>query len=385
MFQLYDNRSRVRWGIVIFAMMIGIVSIFYTNNLLEQLSEREKRQIELFAKGQEFVARAENSADLTFLVDEILEANHTIPVILTDSEDNPIFSRNIDIPEGQTEKAYLRAEVQKMKLTHPRMEMQLDEDLRQFVYFRDSTLITQLKYFPYVQLSVILIFFILVYFIFSASRRAEQNSVWIGLAKETAHQLGTPLSSLVAWIEYFKADDQMDAEIIAELQKDVLRLEMITERFSNIGSIPILKPENVHLTVINIVNYLRKRVSSKIGFQVRSDDELMTAPLNRPLFEWVIENICKNAVDAGAGQINIFITTSKDNKYLQFEIQDTGKGIPPSKFKEVFRPGYTTKKRGWGLGLALVKRIVENYHKGKIVVLRSEINVGTTFQILIPK
>jgi len=386
---LTENRSQIRWGIVAFAVLIGIVSIFYTQDLVQEIAEREQRQIELYAKGLEFIGSSNLTGDYTFLMDEIIEANHTIPVIMTDQDGNPIDSRNLNAPENpEAQDKFLRKQLKRMKKLHSPVKMQIDTELTYYVYYSDSELIRRLQYFPYVQLTFIFIFFVLVYFIFRAARQAEQNSVWVGLAKETAHQLGTPLSSLMAWVEYFKVDEDFDQSIVTELEKDIARFQMITNRFSSIGSVPTLKPEDVYLTASGIVEYLKKRVSSKVKFRIGIEPYAdAVAPINKPLFEWVIENICKNAVDAmsGRGEIEIYIRTTKDDRKIYIDIKDTGKGMSPSKFRDVFRPGFTTKKRGWGLGLTLVKRIVENYHDGKIFVLRSEVNVGTTFRIIIPK
>jgi len=382
---IHDSSSRVKVGIIIFAILIGIVSIFYTNSLVNHLSEREKQQISLYAKGQEFMAQAEDCGDVTFFVDDIIAANHTIPVIVTDEKGEPMMHRNLKITDSDT-LAFLKERIKEMQTMHPPVIMQPDKDIKYYLYYSDSELIAQLKYFPYVQLTVILIFFVLVFFIFSSSRRAEQNRVWAGLAKETAHQLGTPLSSLMAWLDYFRADEEFDQEIVSEMQKDVSRLEMITERFSNIGSVPKLQTENIFQVVHSVVGYLRNRISSKVAMKIHIDpNQKVAAPLNRPLFEWVIENLCKNAVDAMGGEGKIDIEIFNKNNVVIIDVTDTGKGVPVNKFKKVFRAGFTTKKRGWGLGLTLVKRIVENYHEGKIYILRSEINIGTTFRIELPR
>ena len=383
----YSNQSGVRRAVIFFAFMIGIVSVIYTNLLTKDLAEREHQQIRLYAKALETMANSSEAGDLTFLM-EIVDADHSIPVILADEAGQPLFNRNIDIPENLAEQVFLEEQMVMMKTEHEPIKINVDENIHQYIYYSDSELIHRLKIFPYVQLSVILLFFGLVYLIYSSVRRAEQNSLWVGLAKETAHQLGTPLSSLMAWVEYFRADGFTDKEIVTEIEKDVFRLEMITSRFSNIGSVPTLKPENTFDVVNGIVNYLRKRLSSKIIFNVfvRNETQII-APLNKALFEWVIENVCKNAADAmgGVGRIDIFVHPSKDLKRVQIDIRDTGKGMTPSMYKSVFRPGFTTKKRGWGLGLTLVKRIVENYHQGKIFVYKSEINKGTTFRVFLPK
>jgi signal transduction histidine kinase len=377
----------IKWGIIAFAVLIGVLSIVYTNYLVKNLVEREGKQVDLFAKVQTFAVNSVDNEKTAFLLTEFLDANHSIPVILADDKNNPLSFRNIEIPKGEDQLTFLQAEIEKMRRQHKPIVVDIDDNWKQYIYYRNSDLIDQLRYFPIVQLTVISIFFLLVYFIFMARRKAEQDSVWVGLAKETAHQLGTPLSSLMAWLEYFRADDAFDQTITMELQKDVQRLEMITARFSNIGSIPALKTENVHEVVINIVTYLQKRISTKVKMEIKSDVEMdLETALNKPLFEWVIENLCKNAVDAmgGIGHLTIEMTCLKNNS-IQLDITDTGKGMTQQQAKQVFNAGFTTKKRGWGLGLTLAKRIVENYHNGKIVVLKSEINVGTTFRIVLPK
>jgi two-component sensor histidine kinase len=376
----------IKYGIAIFAILIGVLSIVYTNYLVSKLMDRERKQVDLFAKVQTFAA---NSADekTAFFVNEFLDANHSIPVILADAENNPLGFKNIEIPKGEDQNTFLKAEIEEMKKEHTPIIVEIDSNWKQYIYYRHSPLIDQIRYFPFVQLSLIILFFIIVYLIFMARRKAEQNSVWVGLAKETAHQLGTPLSSLMAWLEYFKADDNFDQTITMELQKDVLRLEMITARFSNIGSTPTLKTENVEEVITNIITYLQKRISTKVRMEIKIQENIqIETALNKALFEWVIENLCKNAVDAmgGIGYISIEISNIKNNA-LQIDITDTGKGMTAPQAKRVFEAGFTTKKRGWGLGLTLAKRIIENYHNGKITVFRSEINIGTTFRIILPQ
>jgi signal transduction histidine kinase len=389
MINIYERSPVINWILLAIAVLIGIASIIYTNSLVNRILFQEERQIALFAKGQEFLATAEPSENLNFLMEEIIASNNSIPVILTDEKGNPIGSRNLELPEKTSQhQTFLLEEIAKMKKEHTPIVLTLDSasNMRQFVYYRNSSLVYQLRYFPYVQLTVILIFFTLVYSLFSYSRKAEQNRVWVGLAKETAHQLGTPLSSLIAWVEYLNIDENVEKEVVIELEKDVKRFETITARFSSIGSVPALKAENIKEVLEECVNYLQKRVSSKVSFLLHIKDDEIPVPMNKSLFEWVIENLCKNAVDAmnGVGYIDIYVSHTKDDKGLVIDIKDTGKGIPKSKLKTVFRPGFTTKKRGWGLGLALAKRIVENYHDGKIFVLRSEIDLGTTFRIILP-
>jgi two-component system, sporulation sensor kinase E len=381
-----SQQTFIKWGIITFAFLIGVVSVVYTNYLVQNLIERERKQIDLFAKVQTFAANSADNEKTAFFVNEFLDANHSIPVILADDQNNPLGFKNIEIPKGQDQNTFLKAEIEKMKLQKMPIVVEIDKNWKQYIYYKNSALIDQIRYFPFVQLSVISLFFLLVYLTFMARRKAEQDSVWIGLAKETAHQLGTPLSSLMAWLEYFRADEEFDQTITMELQKDVLRLEMITARFSNIGSTPTLKVENLYEVVVNIVTYLQKRISTKVRMDIKIDENAnLETLLNKPLFEWVIENLCKNAVDAmgGIGHITIEITRLK-NDFIQLDITDTGKGMTQQQIKRVFDAGFTTKKRGWGLGLTLAKRIVENYHNGKIIIFNSEINVGTTFRITLP-
>ena len=279
-----------------------------------------------------------------------------------------------------------------MRAAYPPIEIVLREPKTgevwgyQFVYYRNSFLLTQLQYYPYVQLAVISVFALIAYLIFSYSRTAEQNRVWVGMAKETAHQLGTPLSSLMAWIEYFRADPETyDPSIVQEMDKDINRLNMVTSRFSSIGSIPTLKEENLYHILNTSVAYLQNRISTKVRLQLHSEGKDIPVRINAPLFEWVIENICKSAVDAMSGVGDLTIQVIQEHpEQVVIDITDTGKGISKSKLKQVFTPGYTTKKRGWGLGLSLAQRIVENYHKGKIFVKHSEIDAGTTFRIILP-
>ncbi|MBL4587672.1 MAG: HAMP domain-containing histidine kinase, partial [Flavobacteriales bacterium] len=253
------------------------------------------------------------------------------------------------------------------------------------IFYNNSDLYYQLKYYPYVSLGIISIFILVAYFAFSISRKAEQDQVWVGLAKETAHQLGTPLSSLIAWIEYLRLKN-VDATTLDDMKKDVTRLETITERFSKIGSVPELTPQPILAVMEESLDYMRTRSSKKFDFSLRSEcAENTSVPINVPLFAWVIENLCRNAIDAmgRSGAINVLIQET-DSK-ITIDVSDTGKGISRSKFETVFQPGYTSKKRGWGLGLSLTKRIVEQYHKGKVVVKKSEIGKGTTFRITLNK
>lgn len=381
----YQNKGKVKWVVFGLSLLIGVGSIYYTNTLVEELKEREKKQIDLFARALEYAAN--NSDNLTFINQEIIVQNHDIPVIIADAFGNPTgIHRNIHFKEGATEEEIeekLRSELQLMKAEY---EPIILTELDQYIYYKNSDLLVSLFFYPYVQLSVIMVFGLFAYALFNQSKIAEQNRVWAGLTKETAHQLGTPLASLMAWIDYFKNSPvwKENKEVILELEKDVVKLKMVTERFSNIGSMPVIKPENVYQVIDEAINYLRPRISTKVKISLNSHAEDIFAMMNKSLFEWVIENVCKNAVDAmkGQGEIDIVIVKESE-KYVQINITDTGKGMEKSLYKKVFNPGFTTRKRGWGLGLTLAKRIIEGYHRGKIFVSSSELGKGTSFRIIL--
>lgn len=391
----YQSKAALKWIALAFSLIIGFASVFYTNSIVEELKEREERYIELFAKTQEYTSDPDNSENLIFIFQEIVTPNNSIPVIVVDSDGNPSIYRNIDIDSSkhdeEARRKILKKELKIMEQEYEPITISWtgsnDPDDYQYIYYRNSDLIYRLRYYPYVQLSVIAAFVFFGYVSFSYSRKAEQNQVWVGLAKETAHQLGTPLSSLMAWLEIMKIDDDMkDKEVTKELEKDISKLELITSRFSSIGSVPVLRDENISKIIQSTVNYLQKRTSKKVSINFISKDDLVTADINKPLFDWVIENLCKNAIDAMSGEGEITITL-KEGKYGDaiIDIKDTGKGIPSSKIKEIFQPGFSTKKRGWGLGLTLAKRIIENYHNGRISVKESVINLGTTFRIILKR
>lgn len=389
----YTNQSTIKYIVLVVAAIIGVGSIIYTTQLVNILKERERENIELWAKAVEFSTVAD-IASLNFITDNIIRPDNSLPVIILDSATNEILTtRNIEVEESYNQKQvddYLNEMLDQMKSENDPQPILIRDRPGskivsiQYVYFRNSRLLRQLSAYPYIQLSVIAIFAFIAYLAFSYSRKAEQNRVWVGLAKETAHQLGTPLSSLMAWVEYLRELPQMEnrQEIITELNKDVQRLEMITARFSNIGSNPILKSEKVSEVIEGVIDYLKPRVSSKVSFVLDADSPQLRAKMNRSLFEWVIENIVKNGIDAMSGIGKITITVGQESEEMVFiDIADDGKGIAKGKIKEVFKPGFTTKKRGWGLGLTLVKRIIENYHMGKIYVKSSHADVGTVFRI----
>lgn len=386
---IYENKQWVKYLILAVAFTIANVSIVYTNWLVRELADREKKLIELSAEAYRAVTDIDLNSDQNQLLFHVIESNDNIPVILTDEDGNYLSHRNLGVADSlkgealeeliQEELAIMRQEYQPIIIEIP--------GLKQYIYYRNSNLISQLKWYPVVMMLVISLFGVLAYLAFSVSRRSEQDRVWVGLAKETAHQLGTPLSSLMAWTEYFKTDpDFRNKEIIGELEKDISRLQMVTARFSNIGSMPTLKPELVDEAIASTVNYLQRRVSSKVTIKLHAvQPSNYLALINLPLFDWVIENLCKNAVDAmaGAGRIDIVLQRTADAR-LVIDVTDTGKGIPKNQIKQVFEPGFTTKKRGWGLGLTLVKRIVEEYHKGRIFVKQSKPGKGTTFRVILP-
>lgn len=387
--EFYQDNTNLKWIILVVSAIISIGSIYYTNILVNQLKERERNQVNLLAKALEY-ASTENQNEFLFITTEIINKNKSIPVILTDEKGNIMSSNNIDFdPTLSKDKinSLLKVELAIMKRYYPPIEIIFkDQGVvygKNFVYYKNSGLLRQLIAYPYIQLSVITIFVFISFLAFNYSKTSEQNRVWVGLAKETAHQLGTPLSSLMAWIEVLRDDPEIKNKgIVEELDKDIKKLRVVTERFSSIGSKPVLKPENVYYLISNVVSYLQPRVSSKISFEVYTLSETILAQVHAPLFEWVIENLCKNAVDSMGSTGTIAIKILRGNNDRVFiDISDTGKGIPKSNITSVFKPGFTTKKRGWGLGLALAKRIIEMYHEGKIYVKSSEENAGTTFRI----
>jgi two-component system, sporulation sensor kinase D len=316
---------------------------------------------------------------------EVVNNSASVPVLITDSlQTQAVAYGQIDTAQIHDTTA-LGQMIRNMAAENDPIEITIAGQGKRLIFYKDSYVLTQLRYFPYIQLAIISIFLLVAYMLFSTSRRSEQNQVWAGLAKETAHQLGTPLSSMMAWVDYLEAKD-IDSETIEELRKDVNRLSTITDRFSKIGSNPLLVPENVVSIIYSSVSYLKTRTSQKISYTVNvSPESSILVPLNLQLFEWVIENLVKNAVDAMARQGSIRIDLLEEEKVVNIDITDTGKGIPRNMFRTIFKPGYTSKQRGWGLGLSLSKRIITEYHKGKIFVKSSVVGKGTTFRIILKK
>jgi len=382
---MYISKKIIPFIVITCSIIIGASSLYYTEILVKKLADREQHMINLYARGLKELSQTDDNKFIMFLLDEIIEENHSIPVILTDEKYNLISSKNIDFPEKASKEVIqkiVKNEIKEMKEEYKPIVIEY-MGLKNYIFYKNSYLLRQLIYFPYLQTGVLSFFGFIAYLAFNFSRKAEQNKVWVGLAKETAHQLGTPISSLMAWIELMKADPELQAVALDELSKDTYRLQMITERFSNIGSVPKLNKMNILEIVNENIDYLKQRVSNKIIFEIVTEmPDDFEVLVNKPLFGWVIENICKNAIDAmeGDGKMKIYLTQEVHNKLI-IDMIDTGKGMSKKQMKQVFEPGFTTKKRGWGLGLTLVKRIIENYHAGKIKVKETEIGKGTTFRI----
>lgn len=379
----YYRKQQWKLFLLLFAVLIGIGSLWYTNQLVKILALEEQKKVKLWAEATKRLAdpRIVNQ-DLDFLLD-VITNNETIPVMWVDQNEMIITTRNLDTARISNPE-YLRNQLEKMKSENEPIPMDLGDGVKNYIYYRNSILLTKLAYYPYFQLGVILLFVLVAYFAFSESRKAEQNQVWVGLSKETAHQLGTPTSALMAWTELMR-EKYPDKEMISELEKDVSRLEKITERFSKIGSKPVLQREDIIQVLKDTIGYLKSRTPDQIQYQLIYDENEIPVPLNSSLFEWVIENLCKNSADAMEGSGIIQISVKDDTQVLYIDVHDSGKGIPKSKFKTIFKPGYTTKKRGWGLGLTLAERIIEQYHIGKIFVHRSDSVKGTTIRIVLRK
>jgi sensor histidine kinase YesM len=380
---IYYRNTLWKLALLLFAVIIGLFSLLYTQNLVKSLKAEEKKKVELWADALQQINKSDTSEDLSF-ISKINENNTTIPVILTDGSDNIISVRNFD-PARISDSAFLKKELSRMKGKNPPIIIELGGGQIQQVYYRESIILRKLTYYPYVQLSIIILFIFVSYMAFSSSRKAEQNQVWVGMSKETAHQLGTPTSSLAGWIEILQIK-YPEITITEELSRDLSRLEKVTERFSKIGSRPDLTPENIINVINQTIDYLKSRTSSKVIIITDSGNlKELFIPINSALFSWVIENVCKNAIDAitGEGEITIRISENEESAFI--DISDNGKGIPKSAFKKIFKPGYTTKKTGWGLGLSLAKRIIEEYHDGRIFVRHSEVGKGSGIRIVMKK
>ncbi len=377
---IFLKKRQWKIGFLFFAGFIVLGSIFYTSNLVKKLAFEEEKAVKLWADALSSI-NSDLNQDIT-LITKILEQNETIPLILTNEKGDITEYRNLNI-SGKITDLKLAEELRKMKTRGVYFKIK-SEGGEQSLYYDESKLIKQLELYPFIQLGLIFFLVLLAYLVFTFSKKAEQDQVWVGMSKETAHQLGTPISSLLAWMELLKSSD-IDKSLTQEMGKDVERLEVIAERFSKIGSKPNLIPNDIKQILEDSINYLKKRSSNKIEFSVHIDESIDFKPaINKELFSWVIENTTKNAIDAmsGAGKLSFNLTKSQNN--LCLDISDTGKGIHKKQFQTIFKPGYTTKKRGWGLGLSLAKRIIEEYHGGKIFVHRSELGKGSCIRILLP-
>ena len=375
---IYDSRERLKYVFIFAAILIAIVSVVVSDTLIKDLAREEREKIEVWAEATRVVTSEDPSLNMNLIL-KIIQGNTTIPVMLCNEKDSVLTYKNIELPEENVE-AFLNEKVKELKSKNSPIVVDMEDGTFQYLYYDDSTNLKRLLVYPYAQLSVVAVFILIAFLALASTKKAEQNKVWVGLSKETAHQLGTPISSLIAWLEYLKTKD-VDISLIEEMDKDVKRLETIAERFSKIGSNPEPVPVDICESVRAAIGYMSTRISSKVKIHLNLPDYPVPVLMNSSLFAWVIENLTKNAVDAMEGQGEITVSLEEKSGKVKIDVTDTGKGIMKSKFKTVFNPGYTTKKRGWGLGLSLVKRIIESYHGGKIYVKWSELGKGTTFRI----
>lgn len=383
--QWTDRIKQVKVALVLGAVLIAGASLVVSHTLISDLSREERERMEVWAEAMRSLINADGTTDLN-LVLKVINGNNTIPVIVQDARGTILEQRNLRIPANADSLAFLETSVRRMREAGNVMKMNLataadagGEDCI-YICYEESVMLRRLASYPYVQLGVVGLFVVMALLALLSSKRAEQNRVWVGLSRETAHQLGTPISSLMAWSHVLR-ESYPDDPLLPEMEKDVRRLELIAERFSKIGSVPELKPENLCDIIGRVVDYIGHRTSDKVMLTCSVPSSTVMVRMCAPLFEWVVENLCKNAIDAmsGEGKICIYVYRSADR--IVTEVSDTGKGIPRRDFKNVFKPGFTTKRRGWGLGLSLAKRIVEDYHRGRIYVKSSEPGKGTTFCI----
>ena len=402
--KIYERMRTGKMLVIMVSAVAVIIFLLISNNLIKALAQQERERMDIWAQATERLAKAGVDSDFEFLLG-IISQNNSIPVMISDEDFNISEFRNFSLPDKEDadkslyeeltprNKEYLLKRLKSIGGDTPLAEMvernnhfievELFGGGRQYIYYEDSTLLKSLSLYPYIQLAVMIIIAVILYMAVVNTKRAEQNRVWVGLSKETAHQLGTPISSLMAWVEYLQAVG-VEPEVTGELDKDVKRLSTIADRFSKIGSQPDMELEYLNETVRTSLDYMKSRVSNRVEINMHLSEDDHGVLLSKSLFEWVMENLTKNAVDAMQGEGRIDITTGSDKSTVWIEVKDTGKGIARKNFKTVFNPGYTTKKRGWGLGLTLVKRIVEDYHGGRIFVKEPEPGIGTTFRIEFP-
>ena len=378
MINLYESRQHLKYVFIIVAILIALVSLAVSNRLIKKLAQEERARMEIWTEAYRVLSTEDTDQNLMVIL-RIIEGNTSIPVILCNDQGEILSHRNISVP-AEGDSLFLQRKVREFRARHTPIVVEIGENARQYLYYDDSILLKRLLIYPYVQLSVVFVFILIAFLALASTKRAEQNKVWVGLTKETAHQLGTPISSLIAWVEYLKTKD-VEATYLNEMEKDVKRLEVIADRFSKVGSVPTLKQLDVNEAVRTSCNYMSTRVSAKVRIAYEPAPEPLYVQMNESLFSWVIENLAKNAVDAMEGRGVITVSTGRRKRRIWVDVTDTGKGIPKSRFKTVFTPGYTTKTRGWGLGLSLVRRIVETSPGGRIYVRSSEPGRGTTFRI----
>lgn len=382
MSSIYDSRQRWKLGFIFAAVLIAIFSVVVSDLLIKDLAREERQKMEVWSEATR-VMTSENPSLNMQLILKIIQGNTSIPVILCTDRDEVVSYNNIEIPEKDPE-LFLRKKVKELKAKNPPIAIDMEDGSFQYLYYDDSIILKRLLIYPYAQLSIVFVFILLAFLALSSTKKAEQNKVWVGLSKETAHQLGTPISSLIAWVEYLRTKE-IDASLLNEMDKDVKRLQTIAERFSKIGSDPDPLPTDLVESIRTALGYMSTRISSKVTIHADLPAQPILVLMNDSLFAWVIENLTKNAVDAMEGHGDIHLHIEERDILVRIDISDTGKGIPKSKFKTVFNPGYTTKRRGWGLGLSLVKRIIESLQGGKIYVKSSELGKGTTFRIELRK
>lgn len=396
--KMLTDRRLATWAFLLAALAVVGTFLYVSNNIVNDLAAQERQRMQLWANATREIVSSSPGSDIDFPL-AIVQANTTIPVLLTDDDGNIIDHRNYDLPEEpDSTRPLFISEANRIFLIHrlealresPRViHIDIMPGLTQHLYYEESYTLKLLSFFPYIQIAVMAVFVIVVYFAVSTSKRAEQNKVWVGLSKETAHQLGTPISSLMAWVELLPTYG-VDSEVTGEMDKDVHRLASIASRFSKIGSKPALEPADINATVSRIAAYMKTRISSRVSLSVNCSPSALRVDMSEPLMEWVLENMIKNAVDAMDGHGSITITTTplpadrRRGPSARIDITDTGKGIARRDFKTVFNPGFTTKSRGWGLGLTLAKRIVEQYHGGSIFVADSTPGEGSTFSVILP-
>ena len=382
MSSIYDSRQRWKLGFIFAAVLIAMASVVVSDLLIKDLAREERQKIEVWSEATRVMTSENPSLNMNLIL-KIIQGNTSIPVILCSETDSVVSYNNIEIPEKNVAQ-FMTNKVKELRTKNPPIVIDMEDGTYQYLYYDDSIILKRLLVYPYAQLSVVFVFILIAFLALASTKKAEQNKVWVGLSKETAHQLGTPISSLIAWVEYLRTKD-IDPSLLTEMDKDVKRLQTIAERFSKIGSDPDPVPTNIVESIRAALGYMETRISSKVKINTYLPERPILVLMNDSLIAWVIENLTKNAVDAMEGQGEISLKVEEREKVVLIDLADTGKGIPKSKFKTVFNPGYTTKKRGWGLGLSLVKRIIESFQGGKIFVKSSELGKGTTFRIKLKK